>query len=295
MEKQERKQPNNIKRWRRRNKLYTEAQAALDPARTVVTASGSGPVATAAMPCGVRPASASSARPTSATKLLLEQRVLKDARRSDGCSPSATRCGEVRCGASSASAPDDWGFAELASLQSAYFRVEPTHAFFWVEVAKMVPGRTAGECFARVHDRHASWEERCLLRGGKRRAEPEAPSQSSHSRKPMTEATSRTLERQQRVQAQMQRISGSVDASDALMRRYPELADAMRARKDADRYISSFVNTWKLSSLAPPPVRGGGVKAPAQLSDAVAAIMQWGSLEEESWVMGNDGSECDDM
>ena len=36
------------------------------------------------------------------------------------------------------------------STQAAYCQVEPTHKFFWQEVARRVGSRSAGECFDRV-------------------------------------------------------------------------------------------------------------------------------------------------
>jgi len=40
--------------------------------------------------------------------------------------------------------------AAAAALQAAYCQVEPTHKYFWQEVARRVGSRTAGECFDRV-------------------------------------------------------------------------------------------------------------------------------------------------
>ncbi len=37
-------------------------------------------------------------------------------------------------------------------LQAAYCRVEPTHRFFWQEVAARVGSRSASECFAKIFD-----------------------------------------------------------------------------------------------------------------------------------------------
>ena len=34
--------------------------------------------------------------------------------------------------------------------QAAYCQVEPTHKFFWQEVARRVGSRSAGECFDKV-------------------------------------------------------------------------------------------------------------------------------------------------
>ena len=39
---------------------------------------------------------------------------------------------------------DDWSQEQQSALHEAYFRVAPTHPFYWQEVAKTVPGRTAG-------------------------------------------------------------------------------------------------------------------------------------------------------
>lgn len=41
---------------------------------------------------------------------------------------------------------DDWTSEQVQALQAAYFHVQPTHPSFWQEVAKRVPGRTAGAC-----------------------------------------------------------------------------------------------------------------------------------------------------
>lgn len=47
--------------------------------------------------------------------------------------------------------------------QVSYLNVEPTHPFFWQEVARHVAGRTAAECFTRVFDAQKSPEERARL------------------------------------------------------------------------------------------------------------------------------------
>ncbi len=39
---------------------------------------------------------------------------------------------------------DSWTPDQSQALQAAYFRVEPNHPYFWQEVARRVPGRTAG-------------------------------------------------------------------------------------------------------------------------------------------------------
>lgn len=57
-------------------------------------------------------------------------------------------------------ADDQWTEDQVKALQAAYFKVEPTHPFFWQEVARHVPGRTATQCFSKMFDAHKSPEER---------------------------------------------------------------------------------------------------------------------------------------
>ncbi|KAI8465583.1 MAG: hypothetical protein J3K34DRAFT_461332 [Monoraphidium minutum] len=45
-----------------------------------------------------------------------------------------------------------WTREEQDLLQAAYCQVAPTHPFFWAEIAKRVPGRSATECFSRLFE-----------------------------------------------------------------------------------------------------------------------------------------------
>ena len=51
---------------------------------------------------------------------------------------------------------DGWTLDQVHALKIAYHRVDPAQPNFWPEVAKSVYGKTANECFAKVHDKQAS-------------------------------------------------------------------------------------------------------------------------------------------
>ncbi|GAX77637.1 hypothetical protein CEUSTIGMA_g5080.t1, partial [Chlamydomonas eustigma] len=167
---------------------------------------------------------------------------------------------------------DDWGPEETSSLQMAYFKVEPTHPLFWQEVAKRVPGRTAGECFSKVHDRRLPPEARSKMRGITRKAEAlpsmvheqrSALSQGSQGPVPMKKPTlskARKWAREMQMQAQLERLatqSGSQEecagrsAASSLLSENPDLAEAIKVKEHADRYISTYLrkaggwNRWQ--------------------------------------------------
>ncbi|GFR44408.1 hypothetical protein Agub_g5641, partial [Astrephomene gubernaculifera] len=105
---------------------------------------------------------------------------------------------------------DGWTLEQVQLLQSAYFRVEPTHPQFWVEVAKHVPGKTAAQCFARVFSSGGNREERAKLSRLLRRAAPEgaggAGSGAGGSGRPMTLAAARKKAQKAHERDQLERL-----------------------------------------------------------------------------------------
>lgn len=142
---------------------------------------------------------------------------------------------------------DEWTAEQLQALQIASLRVEPSHKFYWQEIARRVPGRTAAECFSKVFDAQKTPQERAKLPRQRALVQKASMGGDGGGRKVLTTvARARRWARDLQVESQVRRAATSGQAGPApsdstSSQAASELLEALKHQEQADRYISSFL------------------------------------------------------